>query len=230
MNNKITCFLPCREGSQRIPHKNIKSFAGYKKGLVEIKLNQLLHCKSIDMVVLSTNDDSIIEYANSLTSDKLQIHRRTDALASNSTSTDSLVQHARSLVDEGHILWTHVTSPFVSAKFYDDIIKNYFASLEKGYDSLMTVTPFRGFMWDKNTPINYDRSKEKWPRTQTIKPLYEVNSAAFIASTNIYDELQDRIGATPFFYELDKTISHDIDWPEDFLLAEHIAEKGFAKI
>jgi CMP-N-acetylneuraminic acid synthetase len=230
MKNKITCFLPCREGSQRIPKKNIKPFAGYKNGLVEIKLNQLINCKSIDEIILSTNDEAIISYATSLASDKISIHKRDQHLSSSETSTDSLVQHARSLIDDGHILWTHVTSPFINTTCYDNMILSYFKNLGHVHDSLMTVTPFRGFLWDKNRPINYDRSKEKWPRTQTITPLYEVNSAAFIASTNIYDEFNDRIGTTPFFYELDHTVSYDIDWPEDFLLAEYIAEKGGAKI
>ena len=230
MNNKITCFLPCREGSQRIPQKNIKPFAGYKNGLVEIKLNQLLNCRTIDKIVLSTNDKTIIEYATSLTSNKISIHKREQSLSSSATSTDSLVQHARSLVKNGHILWTHVTSPFVNTACYDQIIHSYLTSLENEYDSLMTVTPFRGFLWDKSKPVNYDRSKEKWPRTQTIRPLYEVNSAAFIASTHVYDEINDRIGTAPYFYELDHTVSHDIDWPEDFLLAEYIAEKGVTKI
>ena len=33
----ITAFLPCRKGSQRIPDKNVKPFAGIEGGLLKIK-------------------------------------------------------------------------------------------------------------------------------------------------------------------------------------------------
>jgi len=69
-------------------------------------------------------------------------------------------------------------------------------------------------------PINYDRTIEKWPRTQTLKPIHEVNSGIFMAASNLYERFGDRIGKKPYLYSLDKLISHDIDWIEDFVLAE----------
>lgn len=230
MNNKVHCFLPCRAGSERVINKNIKPFANFRHGLVEIKIKQLLAAQRIDQIILSTDDLQIIDYAKGINSPKLMIHVRPAELASNSTSTDELVKHARSLISEGHILWTHVTSPFVNAEHYDNIINSYFAATKSGYDSLMTVTPFRSFLWNKKDPINYSREKEKWPRTQTITPLYEVNSAAFLASTNVYDVQQDRIGRNVHLYELDKLTSHDIDWPEDFLTAECMVKEGICQL
>lgn len=222
--NQVVCFLPCRAGSQRVAKKNIKPFASYKKGLIEIKLNQLIKTSEVKYIVLSTNDDDIIDYANSLGNRKIKIHRRTEELSSSETSTDQLVAHALELIPEGHILWTHVTSPFVTESRYSEIIKSYFKNLDLGYDSLMTVTPAYGFFWRDNKPFNYDASKEKWPRTQTIKPLQEINSGAFIASSKIYKEQNNRIGNRPYLYELDKITSFDIDWQEDFMIAEAIAE------
>lgn len=55
MSDKVTCFLPCRQGSQRVPNKNIKPFAGFEFGLIEVKLNQLLKATLVDEVVLSTS-------------------------------------------------------------------------------------------------------------------------------------------------------------------------------
>ena len=61
---------------------------------------------------------------------------------------------------------------------------------------------------------------EKWPRTQTIGPLWEVNSGAFIASKAIYVNNMDRIGDTPYLFQLSDKIAFDIDWLPDFRLAE----------
>jgi len=224
MSNKVTCFLPCRAGSQRVKQKNIKPFAGFEKGLIEIKLQQLLAAHKVDEIVLSTNDKEILDYANKLKNPKIRLHERDETLASSATSTDQLVGHALELIPNGHILWTHVTSPFITEVHYNQIITTYFEQLNNGYDSLMTTTPVYGFFWRDEKPFNYDPSIEKWPRTQTIKPLQEINSGAFLAASEIYSRINNRIGEKPYLYELDKITSYDIDWPEDFMIAEYIAK------
>ena len=227
---KINVFLPCRKGSQRVPKKNIKQFAGYEKGLIEIKLRQLINASLIDKIYLSTNDDEILDYAKSLNNSKIVIHKRAEILSSSETSTDDLVAHALDLIKEGEILWTHVTSPFLNTDSYDAIIRKYKEIVSKGYDSLMTTNLIHGFLWDDDKPINYDRSKEKWPRTQTIKPIQEVNSAVFLTNANIYKNLDDRIGEKPYLYPLDKIQGFDIDWEDDFKIAEAMAKAKVAQI
>jgi len=59
----ITAFLPCRSGSQRVPEKNTKDFAGVKGGILHIKLNQLLKSKRINAIILSTDDPKAQEIA-----------------------------------------------------------------------------------------------------------------------------------------------------------------------
>ncbi|NDV91700.1 acylneuraminate cytidylyltransferase family protein [Alteromonas sp. 345S023] len=226
MTEKVTCFLPCRQGSQRVSRKNIKPFAGFSFGLVEVKLRQLLNTSNIDEVVLSTNDEDILAYANKIKNKRLRIHHRAGNLSSSETSTDSLVAHALELIPNGHILWTHVTSPFINAERYTEIINAYKKSLLEGYDSLMTTTKIHGFLWQNEKPINYSRELEKWPRTQTLTPIDEVNSGVFLASSDIYRKLDDRIGDRPRLYTLDRLTAHDIDWPEDFILAECIVREG----
>lgn len=230
MNRTISCFLPCREGSERVPRKNIKPFANYSSGLIQVKLKQLLESELIDEIVLSTNDNEILEYATSLKQSRIRLHHREDALASSQTSTDQLVGHALSLIPEGDILWTHVTSPFINARHYDDIVRCYREKRSVGYDSLMTVTELYGFLWQHGQPLNYDRQQEKWPRTQTLAPIHEVNSGVFLASSDVYRTLNDRIGERPYLHVLDKLISHDIDWPEDFVVAECMVEKGLVAL
>ena len=225
MSDKVSCFLPCRQGSQRVARKNIRPFAGFEFGLTEVKLKQLLNSKHLDEVVLSTNDKDIIDYARGIEHSKLRIHRRDGSLAS-ATSTDALVAHALELIPEGHILWTHVTSPFINAERYDKIICSYFDALKSGHDSLMTTTELYAFLWQNGKPINYDRRVEKWPRTQTLNPIHEVNSGAFLASTDVYKYLGDRIGNVPYLYALDKLRAYDIDWPEDFVLTECMVREG----
>ncbi len=156
---EINCFLPCRAGSQRLPKKNIRPIAGYHYGLVEIKLKQLSEVKSINNIVLSTNDQEIIKFATSLNIAKLNIHKRADYLASNQTSTDDLIMHASDLITKGHILWTHVTSPFLNAGTYQEIIEKYIALVKEGYDINKTE---REIMFERKIYRIYDCGNIRW--------------------------------------------------------------------
>ncbi|MGJ5627859.1 cytidylyltransferase domain-containing protein [Nostoc sp. CALU 1950] len=226
----MTCFLPCRKGSERVPKKNIRPFGGYSHGLIELKLMQLSQVKFINEIVLSTNDDELIKFAKSIDLKNLCIHQRDEKLASSQTSTDELINHVADLIHEGHILWTHVTSPFLTANAYERIIQKYLEGLEQGYDSLMTTSLIRSFVWNSTGPLNYDKSIEKWPRTQTLEPLHEINSAIFLGHIDIYKFLQDRVGVRPILYPLNKIEGFDIDWSEDFLMAEYLLNAKIASI
>ena len=218
----ITAFLPCRAGSERVPEKNTKIFAGIDGGLLTIKLNQLLKTKLIDKIILSTNDIKVIEIANNI-SNRIIIDERPDSLAMSSTSTDDLINYLPSLVKSGHILWTHTTSPFLTNEIYDKAIEIYLKNLNEGLnDSLMTVNKLQTFLWNQKGSINYDRSIEKWPRTQTLPELFEINSGIFINSVEGYKKNKDRIGLNPFLMNTKGYTSFDIDWPEDFILGELI--------
>ena len=226
----ITCFLPCRSGSERVKNKNIRPFAGFNKGLIEIKLKQLEQVDLIDKIILSTNDVEIITFAKTLNIEKLVIHEREESLCSSQTSTDEIINMVGNLITEGHVLWTHVTSPFINGELYTKILDSYLTGLEEGYDSLMTTSEIRSFVWDESGPINYDRHVEKWPRTQTLPILHEINSGAFVTSVDTYREMQDRIGKNVKYYPLSKIEGHDIDWPEDFIIAESLLQAKLGSI
>ena len=219
MTGSVNVFLPMRAGSERVPKKNTKSFAGMKGGLCKIKLQQLIASEFIKTIFVSTNDADVMQISSGFRSRKIKVISRPDELASSLSSTDDLIRYVPEIMPDGHILWTHVTSPFIGPDVYDQTIETYLQNLDR-FDSLMTVTKLQKFIWKDNAPVNYDRSVEKWPRTQTIDPLWEVNSGVFIASKAIYENKLDRIGDKPYLYELNDEIAFDIDWLTDFRMAE----------
>ncbi len=84
---------------------------------------------------------------------------------------------------------------------YTRAINDYFSFIKTDkFDSLMSVTPLRVHVWDrKGEPVNYKRGEIRWPRSQQVDPLFEVNSAIFINSRENYIRLEDRIGLNPLF-------------------------------
>ena len=220
---KVTCFLPCRAGSERVKNKNTRQFAGIEGGLLKIKLDQLIRCSLIDTIVLSTDDQKVIDVSKTY-GNRIRIDNRPSELASSDASTDDLIRYVGKIISGPHILWTHVTSPFTGEDIYTRAINDYFSFIKTGkFDSLMSVTPLRVHVWDrKGEPVNYKRAEIRWPRSQQVDPLFEVNSAIFINSRGNYIRLEDRIGLNPYLFEMDQTESLDIDYEDDFLLAESI--------
>jgi CMP-N-acetylneuraminic acid synthetase len=221
----IVAFVPCRAGSERIARKNTRAFADEPDGLIGIKLRQLQCCQSVDRIVLSTNDPLVIETARQRAhgTKPIEIIERPEHLCLSSTSTDELVRYVPSIIPEGIVLWTHVTSPLVASTEYDLMIDAYLRNISShAHDSLMSVTELRSFLWGISGPLNYDRTKEKWPRTQTLEPVFVVNSAAFIIDVTLMRQLGDRVGERPVLFKMGETISYEIDWEEQFTIAESL--------
>lgn len=228
MSKQVTFFLPIRKGSQRVKNKNTRTFAGIEGGIVRLKLEQLLESKKIDQIVLSTNDEISIGIAKDLdpSESKIKVILRPEELCLDSTPLSELIKYVPTIIIEGHILWGHATTPFATAEVYDKVVAQYFNQLNEGYDSLITTMELQNFILNKEAKItNYNHSEGKWPRTQDLPILYEVNHAVFMASRDIYLNNSDRIGSKPYLYTQNKIESFDIDWEEDFLIAEAIYDK-----
>lgn len=219
---KIKVFLPCRLGSQRVKDKNTRKFNEKKNGLLGIKIEQLIKLKSIDKIILSTNDQKVIKIANSFKNKKISIDIRPDNLCSNKTRTDDLIKYVGKIFSpDDHILWTHVTCPFFDTEEYNKSIKLYKKNIKK-YDTLVGANIIKDFIFNYKNPINYNFKKTFWPNTQNLKPLYKINNTIFLTSCHNYLKFNNRIGKKIFFYEVKKQKSIDIDYIDDFLIAEKI--------
>ena len=230
MRRDICFFLPTRKGSQRVKSKNTRPFAGIEGGILELKLRQLIECKTLSNIVLSTNDELSFEIANKIDpqQSKIKVIARPDHLCLDTTVLTDLIKYVPEIIGESHIIWGHTTTPFVKAEDYDVGIEQYFSKLEEGYDSLISVMPLQNFLLDRTGNVfNYDAGANRWPRTQDLPILYEVNHAMFITSREVYLREANRVGSKPYLYEQDKIKSFDIDWVDDFLIAEAIYDKFF---
>jgi CMP-N-acetylneuraminic acid synthetase len=231
-------ILPTRRGSERVPHKNTRPFADIDGGLVRIKLAQLLDCKLIDRVIMTTDDPFTLERAGEWAGvhrNRLQLHERPQRLARSDTATDDLIKHViEDLVapfDDGDvILWTHATSPFFQSRDYRRAVEIFRAQTAAGaFDSLMTVRRIQEFVWNGDGPINYDRSVMRWPRTQSLSPLWCIDSATFLAPAKSCRREADRIGRTPYLLESGWPQTLDVDTLEDFGFAELLWRQGIGR-
>tara|TARA_B100000795_G_scaffold234805_1_gene194152 strand:+ start:20518 stop:21207 length:690 start_codon:yes stop_codon:yes gene_type:complete len=223
MDYDITFFLPCRSGSERVIDKNTKDFAGINGGLLFLKLKQLLELKYTINIILSTNDNKVIEIGKSFNDSRITIDERPESLCLSSTKVKDLINYVPKIVKTSHVFWLHVTTPFVGPEIYEDAISKYFLKLEEGFDSIMSVSKCNSFLWDseKRETINFDRN-HGYPRTQDLKGLYEINHAFYAMSIKNYLRFKDRIGTNPYLYQLSKVNGFDIDEEDDFKISEQI--------
>ena len=231
MKRDIGFFLPTRQGSLRVKNKNTRPFSNFQGGLLELKLKQLMACHTLARIVLSTNDDRSKEVAKLAdpSGERIHVVARPEHLCLDTTPLVELIKYVPTILSTEHIMWGHATTPFTGAADYDQAVNLYFEQLSKGKDSLISVMPLRNFLLRPADAklVNVDQQQGKWPRTQDLPLLYEVNHAMFVTSRQNYLKLEDRIGSAPYLHEQDRIRSFDIDWEEDFQIAEAIHDKIF---
>ena len=227
MTQSVTVFVPCRAGSQRVPHKNTRPFAGHPDGLVGLKLDQLERLAGARTIVLDSDDPAVLAIGARRRRDwqgqaALVVRQRPSAVSDDGATTDALIRYALATLPGDAMLWTHVTSPFCDENVLTRALDAFHQRAASGHDSVMAVTRVRTFVWDRSGPINYDVGAQRWPRTQDVAPLDIINSAFFLTPMALGRQCSDRIGKRPLRLPLSDIEAFDIDWPDDFVVAEQL--------
>lgn len=231
-----TGFLPCRAGSERVKNKNTRPFAGFAGGLLELKLRQLASVAELDEIVVSSNDDIVLEFARKfarMSDPRVVPLERPDEFGASGTSMGRFIgEYIANLRDQGTLFWTHVTHPFVRPDLYSEAIARYERCRNDGFDSLVSATKIQTFLWRDGKPFNYDTTVEKWPRSQDIPPVWEINHAIYVIPFALVRQENDRIGKNPFFFQMEERDALDIDWEDQFKVLDELftARRGNGEI
>ena len=172
-------------------------------------------------MIVSTDDEKVIEIAKSFDDDRIIIKEREAYYASSECSNDEFIQYlCRTLPYEGHLLRTHVTSPLMNEITYERAIQTYYDNLHE-YDSLVSATEIKAYLWNVDgEPISYDAQVNPWPKSQDLTPLYDINSGIFLIDMDLMRKIENRFGHKPYIFATNKFENVDIDRQQDFVLAE----------
>ena len=213
--NFINAVIPVREGSRRLPGKNIYPFSD--SNLLINKIKQLKQCPTIDRIIVSSDSDFMLEMALSF---DVEIHKRSIEYCDEETkSFGEVVSHIASSLSSEHLIWATCTAPLVQPEDYENAIKQYFGGLLEGFDSLMSVEPFKRYLWNDNGPLNYKLGTQHVP-SQQLEQLYFVTDGILIAPRLKMIEWNYFHGSNPKKFILDKIKCVDIDDKLDLLIAE----------
>lgn len=209
---KTVAFVPIRLNSQRVAGKNLRPLGG--SPLMCHILKTLTSVEGIDEVYVFCSDESIRE----LLPEGVRLLRRDPSLDSDTTLGKEIYDSFTEKVEADLYLLAHATSPFIRAATIADAL----GKVRSGeFDSAFSAEEIRTFAWFGGKPLNY--ALDNIPRTQTIEPVYIETSAFFIFSRELWRSRGCRIGERPYMAVVDRIEGLDIDYPEDFAMAEIIA-------
>lgn len=221
MGKLVSIFFPVRKGSKRITNKNTRSIKHFKKGLLEIKINQLKKLKNEfknkftkhDLeIIFSTNCEKTKFFLKNYNWIKVLDRKRS---LSTDDVLDKLIVEVPRLCKGEIIFWSHVTSPLFNEKCYLNFFNIFFKNI-KNFDSAFSASKIDSYvMNEKNKWISHDTSKKKWPRTQDLKKLFMVNNAIFGAKRFVYTKYKNRLGKKILPILTSKYNDLDVDIPED---------------
>lgn len=208
---KTVAFVPIRLNSQRVAGKNLRHLGG--EPLMCHILRTLTQVTGIDEVWVFCSDESIRE----LLPDGVRFLRRSPDLDRDATLGQEIYDAFTAAVEADLYVLAHATSPFIRAETLSEALDKVRSG---AYDSAFSAERIQTFAWYEGRPLNY--SPDRIPRTQTLEPVMIETSAFFIFSRDLWRERHRRIGERPYMAVVDRIEGMDIDYPEDFDMAELI--------
>ncbi len=216
MSTPITCLLPMKAHSSRVPGKNFKPIAG--KPLFQWILDSLLQVELVSKVVINTDARPQLIAAGLIESERVVIRERKPELCGDEVSMNLVLSDDIAAYGPGDYLMTHTTNPLLGPDTIRDCIEQYFSEQDK-FDSLFTVNRHQTRFYRQDaSAINHDPNN--LIPTQDLEPYFEENSCLYVFSADSFYKTQARIGLHPQLREIKKTEAVDIDEQSDWVLAD----------
>jgi CMP-N-acetylneuraminic acid synthetase/regulator of RNase E activity RraA len=212
---KVVAFLPAKGSSERIKNKNTQLLDS--KPLFIHTLEKLISCDFIDEVYLDSESEKIFDIASYLNFKKL---KRNKNLAKNTTDGNQLLLNEVKHVDADIYIQILCTSPFIEVSTIKkgiDILKK-----SKSHDSIVLVKKEKQYLW-KNGKTKYNINKI--PNSEDLPDTTIETMGMYIIKKSAVLKTKRRIGERPFLLEASSLESVDVNYPDDFELAELI-QKG----
>ncbi len=222
-------IIPARKNSKRLPGKNMRLLHG--KPLVQWTIEAAQKARSIDIVLLTTDDPEILQLGNALRLDAC-IDRPGD-LATDEAKSSSVVIHALDWaiihnISIGTFCLLQPTSPL---RTHLDIDAAFECQKRNEAVSVVSVCELdHPSAWSaplaENQSMKYFAQKiVSEQRSQDIDKEYRLNGAIYVHREKQFRERRGIDWEKSFAYVMSKQQSVDIDDEFDFQFAEYLMHK-----
>ena len=220
----MTCVavIPARGGSKGIPRKNLCRLRG--KPLLAYTIGHAQAARSVDRVVVSTDDGEIAEVARYFGA---EVVWRPAGISGDGASSESAVLHVldelskRDDYDPELVLLLQATSPI---RERDDVQRAIEQLINERADSLFSGCPLHGFVWrrqaDGLTSFSYDYHRRQ-PRQSSPDDFLE-NGSIYVTRSELLRATGNRLGGRIAVYPMSPLQSLQVDEPPDLVAIERL--------
>lgn len=227
---RILGLIPARGGSKGVPGKNIKFLNG--KPLLQYTVDAAKQSKDLSKVILSSDNDAIIEVAKGL---GLEVpFKRPADLAQDKSPTLPVILHALEyLENQGEhfdaVCLLQVTCPFKTGDFIDKAIKKFEDSNADALVSVQEVPDKFNPHWifKENIEGNlklFSNDEKIISRRQDLPKAYHRDGLIYITKTEVLKKQQSLYGDTLAFIISPPEFNVNIDTLEDWEKAENMLQ------
>ena len=222
---RILAIIPARGGSKGVPRKNLTSLAG--RPLIAYTISAALKAKSLDRVVVSTEDSEIATVSRDL---GVEVIDRPSELAQDESAThDVLLNVTKVLTEENNytpdaVMTLQPTSPLRKTHHIEEAAAQFIN--DPNCDSLVSCVhvphiyhPSSLMRKNETGYLDLFQSGKQPTRRQQKEILFARNGAA-IYITRMSCITKYIFGGNLIPYLMDNESSLDIDMYEDLVLAE----------
>ncbi|WP_339215287.1 acylneuraminate cytidylyltransferase family protein [Solibacillus sp. FSL W8-0372] len=219
MKPKILAIIPARGGSKGVPRKNIRDLAG--KPLIAWTINEAKKSRYIDKLILSSEDDEIIEVAKQYGCEVP--FKRPLELSQDDTPGIAPVLHAiEQCPGYDYVVLLQPTSPLRTVEDIDGSIEKL---LMNDADFCVSVTePDKSPYWMYN--LNEGKMSPLIPqgelvtRRQDLPKAYALNGAVYVGKVEEVQRFGSFIVEGTIGYIMGNEKSVDVDTEIDLLVCE----------
>ncbi len=216
MNRDAAIVIPALEKNRYSEEGDLVQFGDLS--LLEWKITQVKNFIDAKNIFISTPSPKIEKIARRCGAHSI---KRSENLPMADVVTESVKK-----IDKEIILWSHVTSPFVSSVDFKNMLDK-FLKLDNRYDSLISVFKLQEFIIFDNKALNFVMTKVT--ERKTITPVYKITNGCFIARKGIYRKYKNYFGIKPFLYEIDILSSMEIKDALDLTVANDLISLFFKR-
>ncbi|MEK4406559.1 acylneuraminate cytidylyltransferase family protein [Sporosarcina sp. FSL K6-6792] len=222
---RVLAIIPARGGSKGVPRKNVRLLSG--KPLIAWTIEEAKKSKYIDRLILSSDDQEIIETAKTYGCEAPFV--RPNNLAKDSTLGIDPVLHAlEGIPGYDYVVLLQPTSPLRLAKDIDGCIERL---TETSSHACVSVTyPDSSPYWmytmnEKGTLQPLIKQKGISTRRQDLPMVYALNGAVYVAGIEWLKMRQSFLTEETAAFVMPRERSYDIDTEEDFMWCDWVLKR-----
>jgi len=228
--NNIVGIIPARAGSKGIPRKNIKKIAG--KPLIAWTIEAAMESRAIDRVIVSTDDEKILQIANEWGAEVPFI--RPKKFATDTTTTFAVVKHAMEWLKKTenisfeYVMLLQPTSPL---RTKEDICEAVHLMQKNNAFSVVSVSEAFNHPYlikkinESGILEDFINNHPEFSQRQQLPKVFTLNGAIYLLKWEVLNKRQSFTPEGTLAYIMPQERSIDIDTPWDFFIAEQLLKK-----